>query len=71
VQLCRLLFEMGPRVRISLPPPESLRTIGPPARARREFAQESGALGRAGHEAHARVDWKNSPGAAFFIRRPR
>ena len=28
----------GPQVRIRLAPPESLRTIGPPARARREFA---------------------------------
>jgi hypothetical protein len=28
----------GPMVRIHLAPPESLRTIGPPARARREFA---------------------------------
>jgi hypothetical protein len=28
VQLCRLLFEMGPRVRISLPPAGSLVRTG-------------------------------------------
>jgi hypothetical protein len=74
VQLCRLLFEMGPRVRISLPPAASLLRTGRRRAAFSRIMLGTGRSGRPGREIFGSAACSNidpTAGGLFSHREPR